>query len=346
MARSMRLLVPTALGWKSVAFLLATTITFQAAPYNNLFFLLLMFLVVVATLVVHWTRQNLHGICGAVQDIQPAPAGSPHPARLQLRTRAKLRRGVKVLVHIEDRWHTLGALAAARTDIEWPGELEGMPRGVHQVTMTAMESTWPFGVLRKRAPIDGPQRVIAYPRPAELPKAGGRAAVLASLTGQPVTTGGDSSPTSLRPYREGEPLQRVHWKASARRQDLVLLDLDGEADHALEIVLDRRMPGEMDTDAGATRLERALSLATALILEESSGKHPFTLRSQDHEATYGPGQLPPREALAWLASVAALPAEAPAPPAGSSTALRLPLAQDAPTRVGPGKAVDSPEGGR
>ena len=107
---------------------------------------------------------------------------------------------------------------------------------------------------------------------------GSRAAVLAALTGQQVPSGADTSPSSLRPYREGEPLQRVHWKASARTGELVVKQFASTAGE--DLVLDFDSLGSLGVEARLSQLCR-------WVLDAHSLGHPWKLRLPGQ--TLGPG---------------------------------------------------------
>ena len=110
----------------------------------------------------------------------------------------------------------------------------------------------------------------------------------------------------------------MHWKASARRDTLVITEWDGGAGNGAEVVLDRR--------AAPAAFEAALSLLAAIAIAARDAKETLTIHTQGSSATYGTGHLPFSGALRFLAATTALPESGPPPPPASPEILRLPVA--------------------
>ena len=127
---------------------------------------------------------------------------------------------------------------------------------------------------------------------------------------------GEGSPTGLRGYRPGDPLRLIHWKASARKMDFVVKEMDGDAQDSVEVVFDRRCNPEA--------FERSLSTLSALALLTSRNDIPLTIHSQGLCSTYGTVHRPLRDCLVWLAKVQRLESGSAPPPPTSPSVLRLP----------------------
>ena len=84
------MLLPTGLGFKALTFFAVLVGAFYAAPYMNLFFLLLSFLAVMAVLSVWWTWRNVVGIDGEV--LQPEPVAAGKSCMLAIVARSAARR--------------------------------------------------------------------------------------------------------------------------------------------------------------------------------------------------------------------------------------------------------------
>lgn len=79
---------------------------------------------------------------------------------------------------------------------------------------------------------------------------------------------------SLRPYVTGDDTRHVDWKASARRQKIIVRQLQVERGQQIAIMLDcGRLMGE--TISGATRLDHAMN--AALMLGQVAGKREDSL---------------------------------------------------------------------
>jgi uncharacterized protein (DUF58 family) len=312
-------LLPTGLGLKALAFFAVLVGAFYAAPYMNLFFLLLSFLAVMAVLSVWWTWRNVAGVDGEVLQPHPVQAGKSCP--LQVVARSPRRRphfalqcaldlgGAVVPVAV---WPSLHGEAAVT------GELPPLARGVHPVREARLQSTYPFGFARAWQAIPAPEHIAVYPAPADLGDARTRNDLLADLCGSTAFRNGEMGPSGVREYRPGDEPRNVHWKASARRGSLAVCEWEGSALTGIEVCLDLRAEGEV--------FEDALSVLAALALWARARKEGRARSSQDHTGTYGEGHRPFRELLHYLAAARPLPADGPPPPAVSPGVLRLPAA--------------------
>src|SRR5688572_23358647 len=69
--------IPTALGWKALAFFALLSIAYFAAPYQNLFFLLLAFMGSLGGLNALWTWRNVAGVSAEFAPVDAVAAGTP-----------------------------------------------------------------------------------------------------------------------------------------------------------------------------------------------------------------------------------------------------------------------------
>jgi hypothetical protein len=127
---------------------------------------------------------------------------------------------------------------------------------------------------------------------------------------------GEGTPTGLREYRPGDPLRLIHWKASARKMEFVVKEMDGDAQDGVEVVFDRR--------CNSNAFERSLSILSALALLTSKNDMPLTIHSQGLCSTYGTVHKPLRDCLVWLAKVQRLETGSAPPLPTSPSVLRLP----------------------
>lgn len=304
----------TALGVKAMLFLGLIVIAFYASPYTNLFFLMLSFLAVVGILGAWWARSNLHGLTSDVTAIEPAPTNAGHEVRFRLDPAGRTRFDVSLLLKISGRWHTADTSGVVMENAARSGRLPGQPRGVHPIEAASLESRFPFGVFRARVPVEPPAEVIAYPIPLDLCQS--PESLVAELSGSQQLSLADLAPTGLRDYRPGDPLRLIHWKASARRLELVIKEMGGDGQNGVEVVFDRR--------CNEQEFELALSTLSALALLTIQNKKVLTIHSQGLSSTYGIGNRPLRDCLVWLAEVQPLQKGAAPPPSVSPSVLRLP----------------------
>jgi len=305
---------PTALGIKGALFYALLLAAFFAARYSNLFFLLIAFLTVLAVYGLLATHRNLRGVRGRIERIEPTPAGAGAPLAAVLETGRRPRVGVVLELDVEGRGPIALPAGVVRRRTPVAQRLPALPRGLYPIRRATLASTWPFGLFRARVPLEAPARVVVYPAPLETDARGRGVGPGDLFDGS--TADGFLQPSSLREYRPGDELRRVHWKASARRLGLVVQEWEGGTGSGLEVVLDRR------AEPGA--FERALSTLSGLAQALREQKESLTLHAQDQSATFGGSHRPWDELLAYLAGVQPLPQSAPPPPPAPAHVPRIP----------------------
>lgn len=315
----------TKFGVNSLLFYGAVVLAYVSAPYVNLFFMLLAFLTLQWVLAFVWTARSLRGLAVQVGELPAVIADTPSqvPVRFE-RGRRRLfdvNASLEVKVPLEKR----PAVATATVFVlnaptQSAMEVPALPRGLYPVQRADAWSTYPFGILRRRAPLaDAPSELVVYPRPTTHSEdEAGRSAedFVRDMLGANVSGDGDMQPSGLRDRREGDPLRSVHWRASARRGKLVVLEWEGGGGEGLEVVLDRRCSSQ--------ELEVALSDLSALVQFAREGKEVLAIRSQGLNTTFGEGHEPFDRALYFMAGAQVEPEHGEAPPSTSPSVLRLP----------------------
>jgi len=133
----------------------------------------------------------------------------------------------------------------------WSFQLEDLPRGRYRLGPLEVTLGDPFGLFQAKREIYADFDVLVYPRVVRLER-------LALPARQPFGETGTrerayEDPASLaeiRPYREGDPEKRVHWKATAHHGELHVREHELTASCDLLLVLDMRR----DAHASAGRL--------------------------------------------------------------------------------------------
>lgn len=126
----------------------------------------------------------------------------------------------------------------------------------------------PFGVIRASATLGEQAEVAVWPTVVSLPTPGD------VLVGEPdrVALGARTPSTddaSLRDYREGDDLRRVHWSSSARRGALMVRSDERAGMRPVTVLLG--LPARSST------LEWSISLAASMALAMLDGGHPVRL---------------------------------------------------------------------
>ncbi len=142
-------------------------------------------------------------------------------------------------------------------------------RGMYPKTQARVTTSFPLGLRWARRRIESRGHVIIWPAIVPLETAisfgasdGWSDAVDARRTG----TQGPWSGT--RPYQPGEPLRKIHWRQTARHDQLIICERSAPAGRGAQIVLESD-PDVYQGRAGEQMRERAItaaaSLATAMV---------------------------------------------------------------------------------
>ena len=120
-------------------------------------------------------------------------------------------------------------------------------RGVHVLGPFRVTLVDPFGLVRRTLRIGDRSRVVVAPAVVEL---GGTVRAAGGPGGSPhaVTTQRGQGADNLiaRPYLPGDSMRRIHWRATARRGELMVREEEQEATPDATIVLDRSAPRYAD----------------------------------------------------------------------------------------------------
>lgn len=168
-----------------------------------------------------------------------------------------------------------GLRGGARTvTLSYP--VTGVRRGVHAIGPLTVTSTDPFGIALRRHVIGGTTLVTVVPAITELPplsssagEAGGTLHTSANQLGQ----GADN--LIARPYAPGDSMRRIHWRATAHRDQLMVRQEEQESTPEATVVFDRgalRWASEAMTRPGAdpafeTAVSACVSVASRLAQE-------------------------------------------------------------------------------
>jgi len=185
-------------------------------------------------------RARLTGLKFAEQAATELSAGRPLRARVQ-RTPGRVVVSYAVQTARRGRW-PLGPLVVTRSD------LFGTVTSTTTLGEQAEVTVWPT--------------VVPLPAPSDV------------LVGEPdrVALGARSPSTddaSLRDYREGDDLRRVHWRSSARRGELLVRSDERAGMRPVSVLLDLPLR--------STHLEWTISLAASVALAMLDAGHPVRL---------------------------------------------------------------------
>ncbi len=162
-------------------------------------------------------------------------------------------------------------------------------RGVHAIGPLTASATDPLGLAEFEREITGPDRLLVLPRVVALR---GLPAAVGSGDGTPGAAlahqGQGSSDVLTRPYRHGDELRRVHWRSTARYDELMVRLEERPWRGGMTVLLDRRDAAHRGRGADAS-LEFAVSLAASICAHLIGRGEPVSLVTEDGAALLAPG---------------------------------------------------------
>lgn len=137
-------------------------------------------------------------------------------------------------------------------------------RGRHRIGPTSVRVSDPFGLASRWVELPGESSVVVLPRRVPLSSDSALMQVLGGrdhLVEHRASARGLGEPDVLaRPYRFGDPVKLLHWKATAHRGSLMVRQEEQQTRRRVVLVVDTRGDGERDLDwrvgAAASVLER------------------------------------------------------------------------------------------
>lgn len=176
----------------------------------------------------------------------------------------------------------------------WLAEGECRRRGIFTLGPVEIRMADPFGLFTVTLRVGEASTFVVYPviaalPPLEPPRGLAPGRVRASRRASEPTP----NVSSVRPYTPGDTLRRIHWRTTARREDLYVKDYDREPGGDVWIIVDLHGPvqagqGEHSTEEYAVTL--AASLADARLRQNravgllAEGSEYVLLRPQAGEA--------------------------------------------------------------
>ena len=117
-------------------------------------------------------------------------------------------------------------------------------RGVHRIGPLGVRVRDPFGLTLRTAAVSGDAEVVVLPKVVPLPHGRSLGSGIGSEGSIPhmVALHGEDDQT-VREYRDGDDLRRIHWPATARTGELMVRQEDRPAKRRAVVVLDTRAVG-------------------------------------------------------------------------------------------------------
>jgi uncharacterized protein (DUF58 family) len=291
--------LPTGTGVKGLFLLTLLGLAFFATDYSNLFFLVIVFSIVLGAVGTWLAVRNLRDVTLTTLELPLAAASATRPVRVRLQAERAF--DVAVEAKIDGRWRRLAHVPLVHGDREHVDELPGQPRGVRELDAIRITSRFPFGFVRVVRAVPLPATLATHPQPTTAEARSARRSGLGDL-GDGTNRG--AVVAGLRPFRTGDGLGDVHWRATARRGSPIVKEREAESAPAAILLVDRRADGDA--------FERVLGQACRRVLDARERGEALRLVSQGHAE---PAAMTATALLHWLAAATPLPADAPPPPA-------------------------------
>ncbi len=283
-------LLPTRRGWAMIATLLMMLV--GSLNYSLALGLFVTFLLagLVAAAQLH-TFRNLAGL-----EIAPLAAGETFAGgtlafTLALHAGAAARNDIAIATVTATAGGDIAAGAALTLTLDVPAPV----RGHHALGRVTLSSQFPLGLWRGWAYVHFPLAGIVFPAaeigPPPLPAGRGGTDPLAHGRSD------DADLAGLREFQQGDPPQRVAWKAVARGAGWYSKEFDGAGGGGPLVLSWDALPPAMPVEAKLSRL-------TAWVLGAERAARPFSLAIP---GTYLPPQQGREQRLAALAALALFP---------------------------------------
>jgi uncharacterized protein (DUF58 family) len=152
-----------------------------------------------------------------------------------------------------------------------------MLRGIQQIGPLKATITDPFGLAEFERDLASVSRLIVVPRVARLAGVPGGSGLGSGEDGSVRLNAGQGEDDAIvRPYRQGDDLRKVHWRSTAKRDEMMVRVEERPWRGGTTILLDHRIIAHRGTGA-ASSLEWAVSMAASVCLHLHRHGHRIRL---------------------------------------------------------------------
>jgi uncharacterized protein (DUF58 family) len=171
-------------------------------------------------------------------------------------------------VRVEDRVHGLGSATFVADRVSSGDVMAGRyevlcrPRGVYRVGPSLVSVADPLGFAEATTTAGTVDRLVVYPKVEDLeglPTGRGQDQTINTSRASFWHTGGEDFFT-LREYQQGDDLRMVHWPSSARRDELVIKQLEMPWQSRAFVVLDPRIEPHLSAESFEQAVRGAASV--------------------------------------------------------------------------------------
>lgn len=144
-----------------------------------------------------------------------------------------------------------------------------MDRGEYEIGPLAVSTRFPLGLVERKLNLPRADRILVYPRIGRLTAQWSERLMHASdLVPQMTPRSGpfDDEYHKLREYRMGDDPRAIHWKTSARRNELMVREFRESRDQQLTVLVDPWVPVQA-RDEDRERAELAISFGATICVQ-------------------------------------------------------------------------------
>jgi uncharacterized protein (DUF58 family) len=160
-------------------------------------------------------------------------------------------------------------------------------RGVHRIGPLGVRVRDPFGLTLRTAAVSGDAEIVVLPKVVPLPQGRSLGSGIGSEGSIPhmVALHGEDDQT-VREYRDGDDLRRIHWPATARTGELMVRQEDRPAKRRAVVVLDTRAVGHGGSGRSSS-LEWCVTMAASVTAHVVDAGYAVHLLTADPRADTG-----------------------------------------------------------
>jgi uncharacterized protein (DUF58 family) len=139
-------------------------------------------------------------------------------------------------------------------------------RGRHVLGPMAVRSADPFGLVERRRAFVSTTPIVVTPRVEQLPVVGLSGSWTGSGDNRPrAFSGGSAEDVTIRDYRRGDDLRRVHWRSTARTGELMVRREEQPWQSRATVFVDNRRTSHAGSGPSSS-FERAVSVAASIVV--------------------------------------------------------------------------------
>lgn len=246
---------------------------------NNLLYLLVSVCLGFMAVTGVCGHRNLTGLRFRVLPAAEMFARSPGAVRIQVKNQHPyLARFLLTLTLAESRCR-LPAIAAGATEVVAMAVIYPR-RGWQQLPPLSVESGFPVNFFLRSCRFKLDRQVLVYPAPLPATWPPADAGHQQTDAVHRSVRGGDGDLRNVDAYQPGDPLKAIHWKLSARHQEL-----------KTRRFLQQTSPSViLDPESFSGELEERLGYCAFLINQFSAAGHPVGLRLRNRQILPGTGR--------------------------------------------------------